>query len=647
MRRQRPSPAARRTVLIGGLVFLLSVIAALLITTRIEPSVGDFVLTRTLATAAPPAEIVIVAIDEDTLAKLPYRSPVDRGFLAALIARIDSGRPLAIGLDLLVDQPSEPQKDAALAAAIVAAEAPVVLGYGDQQDGLTARQADHVARFAAGRAIGLVTLRRDEVDGVVRRFPLSRESAGRQLTSFAEALAGTLPSDSERPTRRIVYRNDGAGGPFAFTRYPAHAVALLPPDWFTGKYVLIGADLPGLDRHGTPFIAGQGTAAGTLPGVAVHAHMLAQVLAGDRLDAAAPIAGLGLAALVAGLATIIFLVPLAPAVRIAGIAALIALYLAVAYSLLVDVGVQFPLLGPPLSAVFVGVALAFLNWVQDRRERRFIQNAFSRYLSPALVERIAAREFDLALGGEKRMVTCVFTDLEGFTGLSESLPPAEIAAILNGYLDEICALFTDAEATIDKIVGDAVVGFFGAPMAQDDQAVRAVDLALRLDAFSESHRKALAKDGIALGVTRIGVHKGEAIVGNFGGSRFFDYTAIGDTVNTAARLEGANKSLGTRIAVSGAVAAADKTHDFRPAATVVVRGRSGGIDCFAPLTAADSAEAVEAYRQGYQLMRDGSDGAAAAFNRALALNPADSLAKLHLERLHRGEKGATLKLEEK
>ncbi|MCC2110724.1 MAG: CHASE2 domain-containing protein, partial [Hyphomicrobiales bacterium] len=119
---------SRNTVLIGGLVFALSVIIAFLLAYRIEPPIGDRVLTQVLAAGPPTAEIVIVAIDEDTLAKLPYRSPVDRSFLAGLIRRIDSGKTLAIGLDLLFDQPSEPQKDAELAAAIGAAETRVVLG---------------------------------------------------------------------------------------------------------------------------------------------------------------------------------------------------------------------------------------------------------------------------------------------------------------------------------------------------------------------------------------------------------------------------------------------------------------------------------------------------------------------------------------
>jgi adenylate cyclase len=135
------------------------------------------------------------------------------------------------------------------------------------------------------------------------------------------------------------------------------------------------------------------------------------------------------------------------------------------------------------------------------------------------------------------LVTYMFTDLEGFTTLVETEDPVLVTKTLNTYLDRICDLFLDHGATIDKIIGDAVVGFFGAPELQENQAEMAVNLALAVDEFSESFRRVAAEQGLRLGMTRIGINKGKAVIGNFGGDRFFDYTGQGDTVNTAARLE--------------------------------------------------------------------------------------------------------------
>jgi len=528
----------------------------------------------------------------------------------------------------------------------------VVLARADTNDGLSARQAAHLAEALAGRTSGWIALERDEVDGIVRHLPRPRGHGSAhdtaqndaQTPGFAEALAGAPPASG---TGRILYAHSSGAAP-AFATYPAHTAALLPDAWFADRIVLIGTDLPTIDRHPTPLVATRGAEGGSLPGVTIHAHVTAQHLAGLTLATPPPGLSLALSLMTAFLVAGVGRTARPAWLWLGGLLGLAAY--AAGAAALIRTGVMLPpLAGPPLAGFATALLLGLARWRADRAERAFLQDAFARYVSPAVVSRIASGRLSLALGGETREVTHVFTDLEGFTTLAETLPPQEVGRVLNGYLDGLCDRMTAHGATIDKIVGDAVIGFFGAPEDDPDQAAHAVRLALALDTFAQDHRKALATEGLALGVTRIGVHKGPAIVGNFGGARFFDYTGLGDTVNTAARLEGANKALGTRLLVSETVAAVCAGDQIlRPAARLLLKGRSTPLACFEPL-APDAASAgwLAAYRAAYASLDTDPDAAARALETLLAERPDDPLTRFHLARLHAGARGATVTLDAK
>ena len=194
----------------------------------------------------------------------------------------------------------------------------------------------------------------------------------------------------------------------------------------------------------------------------------------------------------------------------------------------------------------------------------------SRYFSPRLAESLMADQPAADLNGKRRDVAAVFTDIEGFTTLAESIDPGQLAELLDEYLQVMTDVAFRFDGTIAKIVGDALHVLFGAPADQPDHAKRAVDCALAFDACAQAFR-ARWRDRLELGVTRIGVHAGPAIVGNFGGGRFFHYTAYGDTINTAARLESANRQLGTRICVSAAVAGLIHGFRGRPVGDLILR----------------------------------------------------------------------------
>ncbi len=610
--------------------------------------VRDVMVSTVSPFTEPPKDIVVVAIDEKTLAQFPYRSPVDRAFLAKLVTRIAEAKPRAIGIDLLFDQPTEPDKDAALKLAITQAGTPMVVASAWASDGLTKAQLQHLAEFSPNAARGLAALSRDPLDGVVRGAFAGREKDGEWQYSFPSAMAlagGVTPS---RVSEEMVYYRTANAEPWKVPVYPAAAAMVAPPAWFADKYVLIGVDLPLEDRHATPFVSVNGVLAGTLPGVVIHAHSLARLVKGDKIVATGPLAALVLTLLFGTAGAALAWRPMPLALKpVAILAVILLMWLLVAY-VFASNAVLLPVVAPSILVLAVCLLVGFLAWQRDQQERKFLKRAFSQYVSPAVVEAIVADPDQLKLGGERRMVTCVFTDLEGFTSFSENLPPEQLAEVLNNYLDRICDLFVEHGATIDKVIGDAVVGFFGAPAEQADQAVRAVGLALAIDRFSQESRAQMASQGLNLGATRIGVHGGPAIVGNFGGKRFFDYTAIGDTVNTAARLESANKFIGTTICVSGAVANAAQGVLLRPSGVLYLKGKNDGVPTYEALyNSPENRELAAEWGRAWALLETGSTKAKAAFSKLAASRPQDRLAALHAARLERGETGPTIRLVEK
>jgi adenylate cyclase len=190
---------------------------------------------------------------------------------------------------------------------------------------------------------------------------------------------------------------------------------------------------------------------------------------------------------------------------------------------------------------------------QSAAERAYA--ALSRYFSPNLAQRLAGDTDTIDLGGQRREIATLFSDITSFTALVETLEPSVLGPLLNDYLSGMTDIVFAHDGTVAKIVGDALHVLFGAPGEQADHADRANSCALAWDEFAQSFRERWRQKGVALGITRIGAHAGPAIVGNFGGGRFFDYTAYGDTINVASRLEEANRQLDTRNLVSGDLAA--------------------------------------------------------------------------------------------
>ena len=603
-------------------------------------------------TLAPPqpqnTDVVVIAITEDTLATLPYRSPIDRGFLVNLLGVLEAAKPRAIGIDILFDQATEPAKDDALRQMLATLSVPVVVAMAGKDTGLTRPQLAYLKRFTRGLNTGLVNLVKDRSDGTVRWIFPGGSVGGTQTPGFVGALAKSLGLPEPDRYLPLVYSVGPDEATPAFPIFPAHTAAVLPKDWFADKVILIGADLPHIDRNRTPFAAALGPQAGSLPGVVIFAHAVAQLLDKRNPPNMGETGAAGLIFLLAGFGMLLAAID-APllAKTLLNLVALVLLWIS-GFALYRYAGTMIPLLAPTISfTVSSSMGVAFLGR-RDRMQKKFIRETFSRYVSPSIVNLLVADPGRLNVGGEKRELTYLFTDLASFTSLTESTEPSVLVPLLNDYLSEMCRILFKHGATIDKIVGDAVVGFFNAPVDQEDHHVRAVAAALELDEFGQKFIEQQAAKGLTVGVTRIGVHSGIAVIGNFGSEQFFDYTAHGDMVNTAARLESVNKHLGTRVCISGVTAEKCPQAAFRPVGALVLKGKTEGIEVFEPLRdGEDGSPVTAAYRGAFELMRRGDPGAEEGFREVLRENPEDPLAQFHLRRLENGETGATILMGEK
>jgi adenylate cyclase len=297
----------------------------------------------------------------------------------------------------------------------------------------------------------------------------------------------------------------------------------------------------------------------------------------------------------------------------------------------------------------IAKTLRHLGVLREARRRQAAAEranaTLSRYFSPNLAERLASDSGGLELGGQRREVASLFTDIAGFTSLVETIEPSVLGDILNEYLVGMTDVVFAHEGTVAKIIGDAVHVLFGAPVDQPNHAARAVACALALDARSEEFRRSWREKGVALGPTRIGVHAGPAIVGNFGGGRFFDYTAYGDTINIAARLQAANKPLGTRVCVSANVAGRLENFRGRPIGDLLLRGRTEPIRSFEPLTHQRyETMATKDYLDAFAKLEAGDPGALGSFAAQVGRDSEDSLANFHLRRLLNGQIGVRIEL---
>ena len=289
------------------------------------------------------------------------------------------------------------------------------------------------------------------------------------------------------------------------------------------------------------------------------------------------------------------------------------------------------------------------NLRETRRRQIEAERAYaslSRFFSPQLASKLAAKGDGTGVIVHRREVAAMFTDIAGFTSLVETTSPEVLGVLVNEYMSGMTDVVFAHEGTVAKIIGDAVHILFNAPGDQPDYAARGIACAHALDAWAEDFRVRWKAKKVAFGVTRIGLHAGPALVGNFGGERFFDYTAYGDTINTAARLEAANKQLGTRICVSEAVTGNITAFAGRPVGELVLRGRSEALRAFEPLSDAEfKSPSTSRYSDAFAKLSADDPAVMPAFAALVGEQPNDPLAGFHLRRLLNGAKGTRIQLD--
>lgn len=513
-------------------------------------------------------------VKNDAVTGLANELPSDEAQLVKSARRI----PLVLGLALA----PEPQAQPFPVAPIVAR------GRIDASKWWTAPgvHGPLLALSEAAAGLGILALPGD-ADGAVRRLPLFAVGASRAIPGLAlEAVriqqgASTYLISADDHTiavgnRILPLMADGMlrlveSPPNRWLKrtIPAHAILQsAPTGQLKGQTVLVGSSAPEL--------GGLRTAAGgeLAPSVQLHADAVAQINAGiypTRSEAVLTyeaISAMVVAATATALALLLPPVAGASLVAVAGclwVGASLAIFRA--SGVLID-----PLAGPLVSiSAFTATALAVA--AHTRLRAASLQRRFEQHLAPAVVKRILDDPDSLKLGGERREVTSLFTDLEGFTSMTERAEPEALVALLDKYFENVSSIVIAHGGMIDKFVGDAVHALFNAPLDMPDHTLAAFNCALEIDAFSRSFQSDKLAQTLGLGRTRIGLERGLAIVGDVGGKAKLDYTAHGTVINTAARLEAANKQLGSSICV-GPEAAICLEQKLRPLGLIELRGRA-------------------------------------------------------------------------
>ena len=605
-----------------------------------------------IAVLQPPMpqskDIAVIAITEETLAQFPYRSPVDRAFLSGLLKQLEARGARAIGLDVLLDQPTESAKDRLLAKTIRELKTPLFISYANDPAVVNEEQLQYLNAFVPPTHRAAANLATDPLDGSVRWIYPGETNPDTPPSFSRKAIASIGLPMPPAVQPEIIWRPGPDAETPPFPIYPAHAVAALPPDWFTGKLLLIGASLSITDRHRTPLAVVFDDERGKMPGVVIQAHSISQLLEGRGTQRLSPALQTLTNLVFAILGVIVGLSRRSIAFSVAaGVIALGLLWLGGILGYRHGLPL-IPLIAPSLAIVLSLWMMDMLIGRAERRQREFVQGAFSRYVSPVVVEQLIADPSALNVTGKRQEASFIFTDIAGFTTLSEKLPSDQLSDLLNAYLDGACGIIQRYEGTVDKFIGDAIMAVFNAPLPQPDHRERAVRCALELDEYAEKFRKQLNDRGVPLGITRIGVHSGTATIGNFGSQTRMDFTALGDTVNTAARTEGANKYFGTRICCTGEIVAGCPNIPFQPIGKIVLKGKEQSIALYRPMsTTPDADQQLQDYLKAYQALEAGSPDAPEAFNELKRRYPNDPLVNFHAERARQGELSTLIVMEDK
>jgi adenylate cyclase len=672
---------------------------------RAELSLIDLRFQKRGTTLTDPdsSKIVIVAISQESFRSLPHAWPWPKEYYTRLVKNLRRAGARAIGIDIIFSS-SDPDQAAAekeLRDVLAVSPEVVLAGKLEPEAGRyrILRADENYGNIFTGAAghLGLVNVVTDE-DGVLRRYmPFAYDSAqSKRLPTFSMAMLNvflgmkpgyTAETDGDHFTYadRAIPRYDSSSflinwsghsglfrrlniadvlddSTFSTTEELANPGVSIntfdDPDngylydgTFTGKIVLIGSVMPeDKDLFTVPVGEGRIEGDNQMYGVEIHANVIQSILDSDQItrqprwQVSMIVIGLCLFSfsLTAGIKAIrtkygLLLELLGAAVLVGQLMIIYWLGL----KLFNERNVLMDMTAPFLAVIVSYVGSSIYNYVSERRQRLMIKNMFIQYVNPSVVDELLEDPDKLRLGGERKELTVFFSDIEQFTAISEKMKPEDLVSVLNEYLNVMTSLIFANDGTLDKYEGDAIMAFWGAPLAQPDHAFLACRTAVRMQESIDGLSALWTAEGKPVLRTRIGINTAEVIVGNLGGVNRFDYTVIGDGVNMGSRLENANKEYHTRVIIG------ENTHAkvagrviSRELDLLVAAGKSEPVRIYELMGIAgetkeppELAEFLALYNEGLRLYRNREwDSAIGKFGEALRVRPDDHPAAMYASR---------------
>lgn len=606
-----------------GLALCCAVFSSLLYGFGFFDTFEKQLVDRFFVSREAPKDVLILAIDNESIEALG-QWPWPRSTFATLLRALDTAA--VIGIDVNFSEPSRygEEDDALLEHALRTAAPPIVVPV--QIEGQSGLFLKPLPRFEPHVRTGVTNVHID-ADGVAR-VTNTHESG---MLTFGNALleAQGTPS-SLLGSARIDY----VGPARSFTTLPLVDVVegRLPAHIISGKTVLIGATAEDLqDFVMTPF--------GRMPGVEFHANTLTTFASALHFSHLPKDVGVLCIAFLGGLVAFLVYVIRRTIALLVTLMGLLALFIT-AGALLFGMHSIIPLLYLILALLVTSGVLILFQYVVESKDKRFIHDSFKHYLAPDVIDEISKNPSKLTLGGEKKKLTILFSDIRGFTTLSESLTPEDLMKKLNVYLTDMTDAIMERRGLVDKYIGDAVMAFWGAPLQNDSQehdaALTAIEMIDRLQALN-TRWEAAGESPIQIG---IGIATGEVVVGNMGSKQRFNYTIIGDEVNFAARLEGLTKSYGvhcligetTKKEIEGLPGIYTREVD-----RVVVKGKKEPRRIYELLTTPpteDMSETLGVFEKGRQKYEAGAWDEAIAIFETVLRGTDDGPSRLLLERSH-------------
>ena len=638
-------------------------------------------------------DIIIVDIDERANQLLGKYSQWPRTYHSRLVNFLHQAGAMAIGLDILYDKDVwHPDQDVQFVKTVKQAGNVYTAIYFSPADSDNWRPVmksepkgfdaskfyytfppevetlfPHEDRFESGflellnasRGVGHVNFNAD-VDGVVRRINLFSDfnhhlypTLGFKI--FMDAIGTDSLHYNLKDSFLELYRQgtlltkipvDGHGnmlinwaGPFKSFRYISFYDVLkakernLPPQIFKGKIVLLGTSLPGLfDLRNAPFQR-------AFPGVEIHANILYTLFTQNFITKMSENSSF-LLLIIIGIILGVILIFTKPLVSYLTIIFVGIAYVIAATIIFFQYNYWIEIIAPLLTIVLAFSFIYVYRYITEEKNKRFIRSAFSHFVTKSVVDELLANPDKIKLGGEKKVCSVLFSDVAGFTTISERLQPEELVQLLNEYLTQMTNIVFKYDGMLDKYEGDAIMAVFGAPIARGNHAYQACTTALEMQERLIGMREAWRKRGKPELKIRIGMNTGPMVVGNMGSESRFDYTVMGDAVNLGARLEPANKIYGTNIMIGdGTYQMAKDLIIARPLDLLRVKGKTEPVQVYELLGLTERGmndellRVIELFRKGFEhYLKQNWDGAVNYFQQALTIRPEDNPSKTYIAR---------------